>query len=92
MPIYEYYCSICNNNFELKQGFDANTVQPCPDCESVSRRNFNVPTVIYKGSGFYTTDYARKDSQTNNENSNANTKNETSTQKSDNGSKSNAKE
>ena len=64
MPIYEYECVSCNHLFELKQGFDAETTQPCPLCQSGSRRKFHAPTVIYKGTGFYTTDYARKD-QTN---------------------------
>jgi putative FmdB family regulatory protein len=61
VPIYEYECVSCNHLFELKQGFDAETTEPCPLCQSVSRRKFHVPTVIYKGTGFYTTDYARKD-------------------------------
>jgi putative FmdB family regulatory protein len=61
LPIYEYECVSCNHRFELKQGFDAETTQPCILCQSVSRRKFHAPTVIYKGTGFYTTDYARKD-------------------------------
>ena len=61
MPIYEYVCSSCAHSFELKQGFDADPMESCPRCQSPSRRKFHVPTVIYKGSGFYTTDYARRD-------------------------------
>ena len=60
MPIYEYECSNCNHRFELKQGFDAEPTESCPACGGLSRRKFHAPTVIYKGSGFYTTDYARK--------------------------------
>ncbi len=60
MPIYEYQCITCDHRFELKQGFDAETTAPCPTCDSSSRRLFHIPAVIYKGSGFYTTDYARK--------------------------------
>ena len=60
MPIYEYQCSACDHRFEMKQGFDAETTQSCPLCSAASRRKFHSPTVIYKGSGFYTTDYARK--------------------------------
>ena len=37
-------------------------MQPCPVCGSASRRRIYAPSVIYKGSGFYTTDYARKSS------------------------------
>ncbi len=61
MPIYEYECVSCKHRFELKQGFDADPTETCPVCQSSSRRRFHSPTVIYKGSGFYTTDYARRD-------------------------------
>ena len=60
MPIYEYECVSCNHRFELKQGFDAEPTESCPLCKGLSRRKFHAPIVIYKGSGFYTTDYARK--------------------------------
>ena len=60
MPIYAYQCESCGNEFDLKQSFDADPQHPCPRCESIGRRRFSAPTVIYKGSGFYTTDYARK--------------------------------
>ena len=62
MPIYAYQCVSCGHGFDLKQGFDASTEAPCPNCEGSARRQFVAPTVIYKGSGFYTTDYARKGS------------------------------
>ena len=61
MPIYEYQCGACDHRFEMKQGFDAETTQSCPLCNNASKRKFHSPTVIYKGSGFYTTDYARKE-------------------------------
>ncbi len=61
MPIYEYQCVECKHKFELKQGFDADPTEPCPKCDAVSRRLFHPPAVIYKGTGFYTTDYARRD-------------------------------
>lgn len=60
MPTYAYQCESCGNEFDLRQGFDASPQQPCPACSSIGRRRFSPPTVIYKGSGFYTTDYARK--------------------------------
>ena len=60
MPIYAYQCESCGNEFDLKQSFDSDPQHPCPRCESIGRRRFSAPTVIYKGSGFYTTDYARK--------------------------------
>ena len=60
MPIYVYQCKDCDHKFELKQGFDAEPVESCPKCKGISRRMFHSPAIIYKGSGFYTTDYARK--------------------------------
>ena len=61
MPIYDYECAECAHRFELRQGFDSDTVQVCPKCQSSAHRKLHSVPVIYKGSGFYTTDYARKD-------------------------------
>ncbi|MQF48704.1 zinc ribbon domain-containing protein [SAR202 cluster bacterium AC-647-N09_OGT_505m] len=66
VPIYEYECLNCNHKFELKQGFDAEPTESCPLCQSLSRRKFHAPAVIYKGSGFYTTDYARRNQPSDN--------------------------
>ncbi|MCI0779229.1 MAG: zinc ribbon domain-containing protein, partial [Chloroflexi bacterium] len=59
MPIYTYKCEANGHEFELRQDFSASPEQVCPTCGSTSRRQIHAPTVIYKGSGFYTTDYAR---------------------------------
>ena len=59
MPRYDYECLSCSNVFELKQSFSDEPVANCPICGSPSRRKFYAVPVIYKGSGFYTTDYAR---------------------------------
>lgn len=58
MPIYEYFC-VNKHRFELRQGFDAATTEPCPTCNTSARRVIRPPAVHYKGSGFYTTDYGR---------------------------------
>lgn len=60
MPIYSYRCGSCANEFELRQGFDAEPQQECPVCKNIAQRRIHAAGVIYKGSGFYTTDYARK--------------------------------
>ncbi len=60
MPIYDYQCAECGHRFELRQGFDAEPVEVCPRCQGQARRRFHSVAVIYKGSGFYTTDYAHK--------------------------------
>ncbi len=60
MPLYDYECAACGNQFELRQGFNAEPVETCPRCQGRAQRRFHSPAVIYKGSGFYTTDYGRK--------------------------------
>ncbi len=60
MPIYDYQCAACGNQFELRQRFDSEPVETCPRCQGRAQRQFHSLAVIYKGSGFYTTDYARK--------------------------------
>lgn len=62
LPIYTYTCEANGHYFELRQDFSASPEQVCPTCGSASRRQIHAPAVIYKGSGFYTTDYARKSS------------------------------
>ena len=59
MPLYDYDCLKCGNIFEVKQSFKDDPVAFCPKCNGRSRRKFHAVPVIYKGSGFYTTDYAR---------------------------------
>jgi putative FmdB family regulatory protein len=60
MPIYEYECAICHFRFEQRQHFDESVVGVCPLCQGKARRVLHSVPIIYKGSGFYTTDYARK--------------------------------
>ena len=56
MPIYEYECSLCYSHFERKQRFDEEPVDICPKCQGKARRVIHSIPVIFKGSGFYTTD------------------------------------
>jgi len=56
LPIYEYECSLCHFKFERKQRFDEEPVAKCPKCEGKARRVIHSVPVIFKGSGFYTTD------------------------------------
>ena len=57
MPVYDYQCCSCNYHFEMKQGFDDDPVAICSKCQGEARRLFNAVPIIYKGSGFYTTDH-----------------------------------
>jgi len=59
LPRYDYQCTICDNRFELVQSFKEAGTGSCPLCSGEGRRVFHAVPVIYKGSGFYTTDYGR---------------------------------
>lgn len=59
MPIYEYRCSK-GHTFETFQNMTDDPVTACEDCGAPVERVFSPVAVHYKGSGFYTTDYARK--------------------------------
>lgn len=59
MPIYDYECEKCGHGFELRQSFNSEPETTCPVCTSRARRKFHSVAVIYKGSGFYTTDYKK---------------------------------
>ena len=61
MPIYEYACE-AGHKFEKREGFNGNTITTCPECATKAQRIIHVPTVHYKGSGFYTTDHGRSSS------------------------------
>jgi putative FmdB family regulatory protein len=55
LPVYEYRCG-GGHEYELTEGFHAPTEHPCPTCGKKSRRQLSLPAVIFKGSGFYSTD------------------------------------
>ena len=60
MPIYEYECKKCGLHFDVMQSFSDDPVKTCQGngCRGRVRKVFSPPTIIFKGSGFYTTDYA----------------------------------
>ena len=60
MPIYQYQCPKCNFRFDLRQSFSDDAAGDCPQCQTRARRLFTPVPIIFKGSGFYVTDHARK--------------------------------
>jgi putative FmdB family regulatory protein len=62
MPTYEYYCTACSFEFEEFQSIAAEPVKNCPKCkkQSVIRKISGGSGLIFKGSGFYITDYKNK--------------------------------
>lgn len=63
MPTYDYECDACGHEFELFQGINDAVQRKCPRCGKLKlRRLFGTgAAVVFKGSGFYETDY-RSDS------------------------------
>ena len=59
VPIYEYRCAN-GHTFEVFQSMSEDPVSACVECGAPSERVLSAPAVHFKGSGFYTTDYARK--------------------------------
>jgi putative FmdB family regulatory protein len=59
MPTYEYSCENCGHRFEKLQNITAKALRKCPKCEknSLKRLIGTGAGVIFKGSGFYATDY-----------------------------------
>ena len=61
MPLYEYQCDACGHRFEVIQKFSDPLADTCPTCGSPVRKLISSPAFQFKGSGFYITDYAKKD-------------------------------
>lgn len=58
MPTYEYECLRCGHTFEKFHGISATPPKRCPKCRSkVKRRIGKGGGLLFKGAGFYTTDY-----------------------------------
>lgn len=58
MPIYEYECTKCGHEFEIKQSMTEEAKKRCPECRGkVMRVVTGGGGYILKGSGFYATDY-----------------------------------
>jgi putative FmdB family regulatory protein len=61
MPLYEYECKQCGHRFERIQSFSAPDEKECPVCHGEVERLISTPArPHFKGSGFYSTDYAAK--------------------------------
>ncbi len=60
MPIYEYLCQDCSYRFELKQSMKDDPVAACSKCGKSVSRIISAPAIMFKGSGWYVTDYSDK--------------------------------
>lgn len=57
MPTYVYACKECDDRLEVVQKMSDDPLKDCPKCGGSLRRVLFPPAVVYKGSGFYVTDY-----------------------------------
>ncbi len=58
MPTYDYRCEKCGNTFEVFQSMTAPKLKVCPRCQGKLKRLLGTGAgIIFKGSGFYATDY-----------------------------------
>ena len=60
MPIYEYQCGKCGT-FEITQRITKKSLSRCPTCKSKVKKLISNTSFQLKGTGWYVTDYARKD-------------------------------
>ncbi len=58
MPIYTYRCDNCGVQFDRRHNFDDPPLTRCPECNKEALRKVYLPVgIVFKGSGFYSTDH-----------------------------------
>ena len=65
MPIYTYECQSCGSSLERRQGFNDEPLKTHDDCGGSLRRVIYPAGIVFKGSGFYNTDYKNSTGSTN---------------------------
>ncbi len=60
MPIYEYACTSCGERTEARQSFEEPPLTECPVCGGALRKLYSPVGIVFKGSGFYSTDAKKK--------------------------------
>lgn len=60
MPIYEYACETCHHQFEVQQKFSDPLIEKCTRCGNAVRKLISAPGIMFKGTGWYVTDYSNK--------------------------------
>jgi putative FmdB family regulatory protein len=65
MPIYSYRCDHCGVQFDQSQKFSDEPLKICPECGEEKLRKLYLPVgIVFKGSGFYSTDHRSPSGQT----------------------------
>lgn len=60
MPIYEYLCGTCEYRFEVQQKVSDPPLTTCSRCGNSVSKVISPPAIMFKGSGWYITDYSDK--------------------------------
>ena len=58
MPLYEYCCTSCGRKIEIIQKFSDDPLTTCEECGGRLEKLMSVPSIRFKGSGWYVNDYA----------------------------------
>jgi putative FmdB family regulatory protein len=61
MALYEYQCDACGHRFEIIQKWSDPPQDTCPKCGGAVHKLQSAPAFQFKGTGWYVTDYAKKD-------------------------------
>ena len=59
MPLYDYRCETCGNQFEMLEGMFKNKSRTCHVCGGKAEKVISSSNLKFKGSGFHITDYGR---------------------------------
>jgi putative FmdB family regulatory protein len=62
MPVYEYECGACGLTTEAMQKFSDAPLSVCPECGGPLKKLISNTSFVLKGTGWYVTDYGRKES------------------------------
>ncbi|RKY06978.1 MAG: zinc ribbon domain-containing protein [Planctomycetota bacterium] len=82
MPTYQYLCDSCGHEFERFQSIKAGPLRKCPECSKMQLNRLIGAggAVIFKGSGFYQTDYPTESNKEGEKNAKPKTETETKTE------------
>jgi putative FmdB family regulatory protein len=80
VPIYGYRCSNCGHQFEIQQRMSDEPLKVCPQCQGKLTKMLYPAGVIFKGSGFYSTDYKGSGKQDSSNGSGSDGKSESKTE------------
>ena len=74
MPTYQYECSACSHSFDVLQSITDSRLKKCPECgkNKLQRLIGAGVGIVFKGSGFYATDYKKKEPSKNESSSKGN--------------------